>query len=80
MCSVSSGNDVVIVTFEECSVNRERFTGLNFHGFHPMKFFTGKLSQCLMLNALKQYHHYTKLDKYSRKTFEKHKNRDSFAQ
>ena len=42
------------------TVNGERFAGLNFRGFHPMKFFTGKLSWCLMFTTLKQ-HHYTKL-------------------
>ena len=31
-------------------VNRERFAGLNFCGFHPMKFFMGILLRCLMLN------------------------------
>ena len=35
------------------SVNGERFTGLNFHGFHPIKF--GKLSRYLTLKTLKQY-------------------------
>ena len=25
-----------------CAVNRERFAELNFRGFHPMKFITGK--------------------------------------
>ena len=29
------------------TVNGERFAGLNFRGFHPMKLFTGKLSRCL---------------------------------
>ena len=29
------------------AVNVERFAGLNFYGFHPMKFFIRKLSQCL---------------------------------
>ena len=32
---------------ETDTVNGERFAGLNFCGFHPMKLFTGKLSQCL---------------------------------
>ena len=31
----------------KCTVNGERFAGLNFCRFHPMKFFTGKLSRCL---------------------------------
>ena len=32
------------------TVNGERFPGVNFHGFHPMKFVTGNLSWCLTLN------------------------------
>ena len=36
------------------TVNGERFTGLNFRGFHPIKFFTGKLLRCFMFKALKQ--------------------------
>ena len=42
------------------TVNGERFSGLNFRGFHPMKFFTGKVLRCLTFKALKQCH-YTKL-------------------
>ena len=42
------------------TVNGVRFAGLNFCGFHPMKFCTGKLSRCLTFKALKQCHH-TKL-------------------
>ena len=33
--------------FTVSTVNGERFAGLNFRGFHPMKLFTGKLSWCL---------------------------------
>ena len=29
------------------TVNVERFTGLNIHGFNPIKFFVGTLLQCL---------------------------------
>ena len=29
------------------TVIREIFAGLNSHGFHPLKFFTGKLLWCL---------------------------------
>ena len=32
------------------TVNGERFPGVNFHRFHPMKFFMGKLLWCLTLN------------------------------
>ena len=41
-------------------VNGERFTGLNFRGFHPMKIVMGKLLWCFTFKALKQCH-YTKL-------------------
>ena len=68
------------------SVNGERFSGLNYRGFHLMKFFTGKVSQCLSFKALKQCH-YTKLvyiNKYSCKNFcsilENHKKHESLAQ
>ena len=59
---------------DECklnTVNGERFAGLNFRGFYPMKFFTGKLLWYLTFTTLKQ-RHYTKLayiSKYSRKNF-----------
>ena len=42
------------------TVNGERFSGLNFRGFHPVKFFTGKLLLCLIFKTLKKCHH-TKL-------------------
>ena len=35
------------------TVNGERFAGVNFCGFHPMKFFIGKLLQALHLKHLK---------------------------
>ena len=41
----------------EDTVNGERLAGLNFHGFHPMKFLMGKLSCFLTLRTLKQCHY-----------------------
>ena len=37
------------------TVNGETFAGLNFHGFHPMKFFTGKILRCLAFKTLSLY-------------------------
>ena len=52
------------------TVNRERFTGLNFCGFHPLKFFMGKLSWCLTFKTLKQHYHMKLVqNKYSQKNF-----------
>ena len=45
-------------TFKQvCTINGERFAGLKFCGFHPIKFFMGKLSRCLTFKALKQCHY-----------------------
>ena len=34
------------------TVNGETIAGLNFHGFHPMKFFTGNFHSALRLQHL----------------------------
>ena len=48
------------------TVNGERFAGLNFRGFHPMKFFTGKT---FVMLTLKQSHYTMLINKYSRENF-----------
>ena len=61
------------------TVNGERFTGLNFCGFHPMKFFTGKLSWWLTLSTYACIN----INKYSRNDFrgtlENYKKHESLA-
>ena len=54
------GQPAYCTTLSCDTVNGERFAGLNFCGFHPMKFFMRKLSRFLTFTTLKQ-HHYTKL-------------------
>ena len=44
--------EIVCTVMYARTVNRERFTGLNFHGFHPMKFFTGNFCCALHLKYL----------------------------
>ena len=44
---------VEMAKYGKNTVNRERFAGLNFCGFHPMEFFTGNLSRYLTFKALK---------------------------
>ena len=50
-------------------MNGERFAGLNFCGFHPMKSLTGKLSRCLTFKTFKQCHHMKLVYNTNRKTF-----------
>ena len=45
-----------LAVIQDNTVNKERFAGLNFHGFYPMKLFTVKLSWCITFKAVKQCH------------------------
>ena len=58
----------VHVLYTNDTINVERFAGLNFCGFHPMKFFMENLLRCLTFKVLKQ-RHYNKLIHIHRKTF-----------
>ena len=61
------------------TTNVERFAGLNIHGFHPMKFFTEILLQCLGQQCLLLY---VIIAKYSREyfcgTLKNYENRESY--
>ena len=58
------------------TVNMEKFTGLNIHGFRPIKIFAGILSRCHG-----QHVYYLTIAKYSQENFRSTlKNRESLAQ
>ena len=76
--------EVVDITSTYATVNGERFAGLNFCGFHYVKFTQENFHGALRLKHLNIIQSLYNINKYSRKNFwgtlEKHENRESLAQ